>query len=100
MVFLQMNDDSEYSDASLSLVLRAYVIEDLIVTGIHSLTFWAGVGAPLRRYCDVVPTLRASLDRRVFFWPACRGLLSFFVRRFPSRIKWAADWIGDPTSTL
>jgi hypothetical protein len=41
-VFLQMNHERENLGNSLSLVLRGYLIERLIESGVRTLRFWAG----------------------------------------------------------
>jgi hypothetical protein len=92
-VFLQLNDDRDHATNSLSLVMRAYLIEDLITAGCEKLLFWAGVGDPVRRYCLTVPTLKAFLDKRTLVWSSSRALLSSLALLFPARLKWAADWI-------
>lgn len=96
MIFLQMNDDLEHASSSLSAVMRAYLIEDLIAAGYTALQFWAGVGGPLGRKSEPVPSLKVFVDKRGFFCSSIRSLVKSSVPLFPHRMKWAADWIACP----
>jgi len=92
MLFMQMNDDRERRADSLSTVLRAYWIESLISKGVGKLLFWAGVSAPLARYCDPVPTERFYLDSRSFAWKAARSLAQWIAPVLPQPALSLADW--------
>ena len=48
VMFFQRNNDREHGDASLSLVLRAKLIEALIDEQVPELMFWAGCAPPLK----------------------------------------------------
>ena len=46
----QCNNDRDFGPDSLSVVLRAYLIELLIRQGLEELVIWSGHGPPLSRY--------------------------------------------------
>ena len=92
--FFQMNDDTGHAEDSLSLVMRAYVIENMIAQNIRTLRFWAGIGAPLRRSCVPVPAVKVFLDKPYWIWSSFRALLRLIAPLLPKRTRWIADWIG------
>jgi hypothetical protein len=98
MIFFQMNDDRAHPNSSLSVVMRASLIETLIGDGLQTLRFWAGVAYPLRSYCLPIPAQKAFLDKRGLVWSGSRALLSWLAPLSPTRFKWAADWIGSADS--
>jgi hypothetical protein len=93
ILFFQMNDDRDRAADSLCVVLRGYLIEQLIARGIGSLLFWAGAGHPYSQYCHPVPAVALYLDRRGPLWRACRFLVRSAGPFLPRRFTWAADWI-------
>ncbi len=93
-LFLQMNDDRDHKESSLSSVMRGYVIENLIAERIPILRFWAGVGGALFRYRVPVPAVKVYLDKRGIVWHATRFLLPSIAPLFPKRMAWVADWIA------
>jgi hypothetical protein len=94
IVFFQMNDDKESAASSLSLVMRAYLIEDLISEGVQALHFWGGLGDPLRRSCLPVPAMKAFLDKRNILSRGVRTLLLAGCRLFPTRLRAMGEWIA------
>jgi hypothetical protein len=92
-LFLQMNDDRKYPAGSLSLVMRGYVIEDLIAEGVPRLRFWAGASGALARYVTPVPARRFYIDRSTISWRIFRSSIQFLGPLFPSRADWIRDWI-------
>jgi hypothetical protein len=83
VLFYQVNNDQEFERLSLSVVLRAYLIEDFIKKGASELVFWAGAGTILGRYCVYAPALAVSLDKRGHGWRLTRGLASVLAPRAP-----------------
>lgn len=96
-VFLQMNDDRGHPESSLSLVMRSYVIEELIANGVPRLRFWAGVGGSLARHIVPVPAKRIYLDRPVVSWRFIRLAAQLLSSLFPRRLEWVKDWVLPPT---
>lgn len=93
-MFLQLNNDREHADASLAIVLRAYLIEALIRAGVPELTFWSGSSAPLSRYAVSIPGVAVYLDARNAGWRLTR---SAFGRTESLLAKWVgtdARWIA------
>jgi hypothetical protein len=94
IVFFQMNDDQEHAASSLSVVMRGYLIEDLISEGVQALHFWGGIGDPLRRSCLPVPAMKAFLDKRSLLSSGIRTLLLAGSRLFPTRLQAMTEWIA------
>jgi hypothetical protein len=92
-VFVQVNDDRDHSKMSLSVVLRAYLIEELISRGIQSLLFWAGVGEPYLSQSEKVSTVCACIDRPSFLWRAVRRVLKRAIRLAPTSLASHLHWI-------
>jgi hypothetical protein len=87
VLFYQVNNDQEYERLSLSVVLRAYLIEDLIKKGASELVFWAGAGSILGRYCVYAPALAVSLDKQRHGWRLTRGLAALLAPRMPRDLE-------------
>ncbi len=92
-VFVQVNDDRDYAKMSLSVVLRGYLVEELIRQGVHTLLFWAGVGEPYLSQCEGGRTICAFLDRADFFWRAVRGVVQRSIAWLPKPIVDHLQWI-------
>jgi len=60
---LQLNDRT-CARESISLVLRSYVIEQLIRRGIRELVFWKGTSAPLSFYTTPREEFMVYVDSR------------------------------------
>ena len=93
-VFLQLNDDRACHRDSLCIVLRSYVIEGLVGQNIGGLLFWAGVGLPLSRYTEPIPTVLACVDTPGIWWRACRRMVRRLNGRLPRPIRDVAAWIA------
>ncbi len=93
IMFLQLNDDRDHDDASLSIVLRAYLIETLILRGIAELVFWSGSAAPLSRYAPPIPTMEVYLDRPAWGWRLIRSMVRKTQPWMPKRIAADVRWI-------
>ncbi len=93
VVFLQMNSDRKYGQFSLSLVMRAHLIEALIGKGVQNLVFWAGVGDPLSRYVKPVPAVAVYVDARNFAWRMLRQFVNSRRNWLPALLS---QWIGGP----
>src|ERR1700722_8225873 len=93
VLFLQMNAELQRPTESLSLVLRAHFIENLIADGVRSLLFWAGVGLPFSRYCTPVPTQRIYLDSMSIGWRATRSIVKWSASLLPTQASGITEWI-------
>jgi hypothetical protein len=93
MVFMQMNDDRDNAPASLSLVLRGYLIETLIEKQVRELVFWAGAGGPMCRYTYPIPSAVAYLDKPTFAWRRLRTMVARTRGLLPRDKSWMAEWI-------
>jgi len=98
VVILQMNNERDHPQSSLSLVARGYLIEGLIAQGVRRLLFWAGAGAPLDRYCHFLPTVRIHLDKPGLVWRMLRGAAAWAGVFFPRPLADIASWI-EPGAT-
>jgi hypothetical protein len=93
-VFLQMNHEREHAGNSLSLVLRGYLIERLIESGVRNLRFWAGSGGALQRYVVQIPTMSVYIDEADWAWRTLRSISKLVIPLFPKRMGWIAQWIS------
>jgi hypothetical protein len=95
VVFCQMNNDAEHPQSSLCTVLRGYLFESLIVkSGINKILFWAGVGGPLLRHCEYLPTAAVYLDRPTLVWRWFRNAFEASVKFLPERLGIHAHWVS------
>jgi len=94
VVFFQMNNDRDYAQSALSVVLRGYLIEALIAAKIPELLFWDGVGQPLRRYCRIPSATGVHLDVPTFGWRSVRRLVGWTTNFLPPRLRVVAGWIA------
>jgi hypothetical protein len=90
---MQLNDRACARD-SVSLVLRSYVLEQLIKRGIRELVFWAGTSAPLSSYLAPREEFVAYVDSRSHSWRlvrlACVTLAKLAPATFGRWLKWEA----------
>ena len=101
VMFFQLNDDRNHEDASLSVVLRACLIETLIRRGIPELMFWSGCAAPLSRYVEPIPAMAAYLDTPALGWRLIRSMIGKTRPWMPGRMTVDMRWItGDGALAL
>ena len=89
----QRNNDCNFSLDSLSVVLRAYLIELLIRQGLEELVIWSDTGPPLSRYVTYVPTIGVRLDAPTYPWRVTRLLMAAVGPLLPKRFADAAHWL-------
>jgi hypothetical protein len=91
-MFLQLNNDRQFADASLSVVLRAFLIESLIRNRISELVFWSGSAPPLSRYVQPIPAIAVHLDAPTMGWRVLRGMIGttgpLIGRWITSDVRW------------
>jgi len=92
-VFLQLNDDRDYAKLSLSVVLRACLVEELIGREVPILLFWAGVGDPYLRQCEDVSAICVCIDRSSFSWRTIRRLVGRALAWAPKPVAYHLRWI-------
>ena len=83
-MFFQLNNDIEHGEASLSVVLRAKLIEMLIVRGVRDLVFWSGSAPPLSRYAKEIPAVALHLDSRTPAWRLARFVIRVAGSHLPN----------------
>jgi hypothetical protein len=92
VMFLQLNNDRDHDNVSPSLVLRAYLIETLIRSGIPELVFWSGTAPPLSRYAPPIPTLAVYLDTPALGWRLIRSMVGktqpWMPRSIAADVRW------------
>ncbi len=93
VIFLQMNSDKRHRNASLSVVLRGYLIELFILRGIRKVVFWAGSGGQLSRYSEYLPSVAVHLDKRSFVWNIVRHTMAPLIGLLPGPAAKMAEWI-------
>jgi hypothetical protein len=90
----QCNNEFDFGSDSLSVVLRAYLIELLIQQGLKELVIWGDTQPPLSRYVTYAPTVCVRLDIPTLSWRVARSLISTITPHLPKRIAAAAQWIS------
>lgn len=85
-LFSQMNRDLDHPHDSLSMVLRGYVLESLIESGVHTLDFWWGAVGPLARHARPFPTVNVTLQSKALHWRMLWRLLATLNRYCPTRM--------------
>jgi hypothetical protein len=93
VLLVQFNNNRDFGPDSLSIVLRAYLIEMLIRQGLEELVIWAGTGPPLSRYVRYLPTICVSLDVPRYSWRMARFFVSTAGPWLPGRFASAAQWV-------
>jgi len=97
VLVLQLNDRT-CSRESVSLVLRSYLIEQLINRGIRELVFWAGTSPPLSSYTTPREEFMAYVDGQSHPWRlfrlACALLTKLAAITFGRRLKWLVPESG------
>ena len=94
ILLLQLNNDRNFPRDSLSVVLRAYLIESLIRQHMKEFIIWAGTSQPLSRYVKHIPTVGVYLDSTEYKWRLVRGLISRLGNCLPRQLKVDARWIA------
>jgi hypothetical protein len=89
----QCNNERDFARDSLSVVLRAHLIDVLIRQGLDELVIWADTGPPLSRYVSHPPTIAVYLDVPTYSWRLSRLLISAVGPSLPKRLAAAAQWI-------
>ena len=94
VLLLQLNNDRDFPDYSLSTVLRGYLMETLIQRGMREFIIWAGTSPPLSRYVTYVPTLAIHLDSPSYWWRLLRLLASAAGPWLPEELRPDARWVS------
>ena len=94
VVFFQMNNDRDYPHSDFCIVLRGYLIEAMIAAKVPNMLFWDGVGAPLRRYCHLLPSVGVHLDIPSFGWRTLRRLIGWTTMFLPAHLRVMANWVA------
>jgi hypothetical protein len=94
VLLLQLNNDRDFGEFSLSTVLRGYLIESLIQQRMDEFVIWAGTGPPLSRYVKYIPTLGIHLDSPSYLWRLLRISVSKFGPLLPEKLRPDARWVG------
>jgi Acetyltransferase (GNAT) domain len=98
IMVMQLNDRS-LPRASLSLVLRSYLIENLIDRGFEEFVFWAGSSAPLSEYCVSPELWIAHIDSRAIRWRVARVVGAIVGRLAPRASRRWIKWIVPDTDS-
>ena len=89
----QCNDEKDFARDSLSVVLRAYLIELLIQRGLKELVIWGDTGPPLSRYASYASTIEIRLDTTARSWRAVRSILTTVGPHLPKRLAEVVQWV-------
>ena len=93
VLLFQFNNEREFYQDSIALVLRVYLIETLIRQGLKKLVIWAGTGPPLSRYASFRPSIAVHVDLPTFTWRAARFVISRVGPWLPTPFADMARWI-------
>ncbi len=93
VLMFQCNRDRDFDADSLSLVLRAYLIELLIRQGLNKLVIWGDTGPPLSRYVSYPATFGVRLDVPTISWRLARLCMSKVGPHLPKRLATAVRWV-------
>jgi hypothetical protein len=85
VLLLQLNNDRDFPRDSLSVVLRAFLLESLIHQGVKEFIIWEGTGAPLSRYATQIPALGVYLDSPGYQWRLARLAVSTLAALLPEQ---------------
>jgi hypothetical protein len=94
VLYFQSNNEEDFAHDSLSIVLRAYLIEMLIRQGLKELVIWAGTAPPLSRYVSYAPTIDVRLDVAGRLWRVTRSIISTIGPYLPKRLAAAMQWVS------
>jgi hypothetical protein len=94
VILLQLNNDRDFGDFSLSTVLRGYLIETLIHQRMNEFIIWAGTAPPLSRYVQYIPTVAIHLDSSAFWWRLVRLSASTLGPWLPKKLRPDARWVA------
>lgn len=98
VVIMQFNDRA-FPRASLSVVLRSYLIEDLIRRESRELIFWAGSSAPISSYSGSPELWIAHIDPRKMMWRIYRQAIAIASKLAPRASQESFKWVlGDGLS--
>lgn len=92
VVIMQLNDRG-FARASLSVVLRSYLIEDLINRRSRELVFWAGSSAPLSSYSGSPELWIAHIDSRAMRWRISREAIAIAGKLAPRTSREWLEWV-------
>ena len=97
-LLFQLQNDLGFERESLSVVLRAYLIESLIAQNAKELVFVNNVAGPLARHADMqwIRTRRIYVDRRGTGWGMVRFAARMAGPRMPAAIRAVCGWIAPP----
>ncbi len=95
-VFWQVNSDKRHAHYSPSVVVRSYLIESLIASGVRELVFWGGLEGRLKPHTVPVSSVYLYLDKPDFVWRTIRLFVCQLDRVLPSRMKESFSWVVSP----
>jgi hypothetical protein len=92
VIILQLNDRG-LTRESLSVVLRSYLVEELINRGVRELVFWAGSSAPLSEYAYSPDQCMVSIDSRSLAWRLVQKATAVLTKLAPSASGEWKEWL-------
>jgi hypothetical protein len=92
-LMLQLNNESGDKPLSSSMLLRGYLIEQLIADGFRRLVFPAGIAGHLAYYANFYPNRQVYMDRATWGWRLFRHHFARVVSQLSKEVKERSDWI-------
>lgn len=96
VLIMQLNDTAGHPKASLSTVLRSYLLEHLIRYEVRELVCLGGIGEPLEHLATPLPAVNVHLDKRLPYWQMLRWGVRTASRYLPPTIAAQAEWVAMP----
>jgi hypothetical protein len=85
---MQLNNDHDFPRDSLSMTMRAYLIESLIRQGKQTLLFWGGTVAPMNRYASDLKSIKIDVDSPGYAWRSLGWAKNSLLPRMPQLGRW------------
>ena len=92
-ILLAQLNDRDSGRASISTLLRSYLIEALIGRGTRELIFWANSSDPLSWHCTSPETFVAYIDSRSLPWRLVRRASAIVEKVVPRKLSKLLEWI-------
>ena len=93
ILIMQLNDRT-CNRETVSVVLRSYLIEELINRGFREIVFWGGSSAPLSSYAVHPDVFMTYLDVRSLSWRLCRRTWAAVRRLSPANFGRLLNWFA------
>jgi hypothetical protein len=95
----QLNDRT-FLGASLSVVMRSYLIEYLIHRGSQELIFWEGSSAPISSYSSFPELWKVYIDSHAMRWRIAQRSIAIAIKHLPGVHRGNLEWLVPADSVV